>query len=130
MTRATPRPNKARLRRAIKFLEELELPEGAEFDMGTFGRHFGGHRPSARNHCGTVACALGWLSLDPWFRDRGLKGTWRKADGGHYLRIKHGKDDFTGAAESFFGLTWRQANEAFFASTKARCIAVLKRAAS
>lgn len=40
------------------------------FDMTTFGR---------KTDCGTVACAAGHCSLDPWFRRRGFLANFTKS---------------------------------------------------
>ncbi len=83
-TVATTRPEstidgKERLRRLkrLRVITEKALKE-ERLDMGTWGRHSGDHAPEANNHCGTVACALGWVALDPDFQKMGVSSTWIK----------------------------------------------------
>lgn len=53
-----------RYENVIRVLGSLSRHERREhFDMSTFGRI---------TDCGTVACAAGHCSLDPWFRKRGF----------------------------------------------------------
>jgi hypothetical protein len=51
--------------------------------MGDFGR---------KTECGTVACAAGYCSLDPWFRRRGYTGEF--------------SEDVTGAIKLVTGDEW------------------------
>ncbi len=64
------------LEEAADDLENLELPPNAKFDMGTWGEHPYGPKPDLENLCSTTACAAGWLSLMPKWRNRGFTSHW------------------------------------------------------
>lgn len=73
----------------------------SHWDMGTFGRY---------TECGTVACAAGRCSFDPWFQRRGFSGTVTEFYG---WSLKDVVDSFeTDAVAEFFGLDG--ANRIFF----------------
>lgn len=44
-------------------------------------RHFEMIDWGRKTSCGTIACAAGHCSLDPWFRRRGFSGEFRERDG-------------------------------------------------
>lgn len=60
-----------------------------------------------KTSCGTVGCAAGHCSLDPWFRKRGFKGEWATnpystlPDRESELTL-NGNFDFTPGIEDFF----------------------------
>ena len=62
----------ARWENALRVLRSI--PD-RKFYWMEWGQHEGDHDPKEKNYCGTTACIAGWCSLDPWFRRRGLKGT-------------------------------------------------------
>lgn len=108
------RKHRERCERAIATLWALKLPKGAHFDMGEWGSHSAAHRPTADNYCGTAACAAGWLSLDPWFRRRGMKGEWTKRLFNDYELNPFGHDkDPDEELPRFFGLTFEESLEVF-----------------
>lgn len=92
--------HRERIERAIEFARTWKCPNGARFDMYTFGHHAGNHAPEEQNYCGTAACYAGWLSLDPWFRKRGLRGEWAWS----YLIVRYRRDTDGDALMKFFGL--------------------------
>src|SRR6185369_7114780 len=90
---------KARLQRlAAAVLLDTER----EFDLSTYGRHHGRHKPEARAHCGTAVCALGTGALIPEFQTAGLSFNWERStdDDGNpcweaSVVLQVGKDKFT-----------------------------------
>lgn len=78
---AMTRRQRERCERAIATLRALKLPKGAKLDMRFWGYHDNDdHSPPKDDYCGTAACAAGWLSLDPWFRKRGMSGQWHNRE--------------------------------------------------
>ena len=73
------------LREAANDLEDLNLPESSYFDMTVYGEHLQGHEPTEQNHCGTTACAAGWLSLMPKWRARGMVAGWYRVPNGNWI---------------------------------------------
>ena len=106
---------------AAQDLEDLDLPRGASFEMEAWGKHPDGKKPTLDNLCRTSACAAGWLSLMPKWRERGFKSEWKlnrmynrwelHADNG-----ERGWEEMTNAVFgeeasrfmiSIFGCTWK-----------------------
>lgn len=48
---------------AYLWLKSFRIPRNAAFDLTMWGGHEGDHEPSETNHCGTSACAIGWLAI-------------------------------------------------------------------
>jgi hypothetical protein len=48
---------------AYLWLKSFRVPRNATFDLDVWGMHEGDHEPSETNHCGTTACAIGWLAV-------------------------------------------------------------------
>lgn len=74
-----------------------ELPPHAKrrhFDMGTFGME---------TDCGTIACAAGHCSLDPWFRRRGFSAQLVGDKGDRDLEPTKGRT-WSHMVERFFGV--------------------------
>ncbi len=67
--------NLERMRFVLDVLQNL--PEEREFDLFEWGVHDVGHSPSANNYCGTRACAIGWVMLDPRAPSYGIEPHWR-----------------------------------------------------
>src|SRR4051812_3771468 len=70
------------------------------FKMATWGE---------KTDCGTVACAAGMFSLDPWFRKRRFSSVWRE---GEWPRLKPvldpvGSESWMSMIEKFFYVNWR-----------------------
>ena len=86
-----PEPSEL-LREAADDLENLTLPTKARFDMERYGTHKGEHYPPEQNYCGTVACALGWLSTMKKWQDRGIKADWTQMGKTWHLDPPQGKD--------------------------------------
>lgn len=67
--------------RLNKLIELLETIPDADFDLRNWvGKYEGAQlvdnpKPDLilDGNCGTVACAVGWACLDPWFNSQGLK---------------------------------------------------------
>lgn len=82
---------------ALRVLEAMTPHEREKhFDMGDWGRE---------TECGTVACLAGHCSLDPWFKQRGFIGEFKKS-------IRYHQDGtsslmpllrFNTSTESYFG---------------------------
>lgn len=108
--------NKRRLLAAAEFLRNLKLPNDAEFDMGTWGRHPDDHKPKL-NDCGTVACAWGWIAQSPAAQRAGVKVRWAKlprSDEYEIVRITFGrKTDPLESAMKYFGIDGEQASDLF-----------------
>lgn len=102
-----------RCEKAITTLRALKLPKGAKFDMGGWGRHDVDHAPAEHNYCGTVACAAGWLSLDPWFQRHGLRGEFDALGLLHPFGCKQGFVRMWELLHNFFGLTHDEAECVF-----------------
>ena len=87
----------------------------------------GYRRPEMK--CGTTACALGWMALDPWFRRRGLALKVRKTsiedaiDLGDEFQgtIYYRKHEAEVAAACFFGISYDDARELFIDSMYLYC---------
>jgi hypothetical protein len=62
-----------------------------------------------KTDCGTVACAAGHCSLDPWFQERGFRGEIRGTDGALCLWDEHFQRYQTygwkSQIDKFFGVT-------------------------
>jgi hypothetical protein len=54
---------------AIRTLERLVLDDNHRFDMLNWVTT----RRRDGRHCGMAACAGGWMALDPWHNERGLR---------------------------------------------------------
>lgn len=88
-----------RWQNALRVLTSMSRHERKKhFDMGSFGY---------QSECGTVACAVGHCSLDPWFRRRGFSASIN--DDGE-LQLNHppkellfGRDEWGTACINFFG---------------------------
>ncbi len=52
------------------------LPAEREFTLLYWGLHHGAHSPEEQNFCGTSACAIGWVALDPRAKDFGMLRSW------------------------------------------------------
>ncbi len=52
------------------------LPEDRDFNLNHWGQHGGEHPPAENNFCGTSACAIGWVVLDPRAKKLGLEAYW------------------------------------------------------
>lgn len=92
--------NKERLKTLADFLENL-VENGNKFDMGTWFRE---------NECGTTACALGWATKIPEFKDAGLGVdpvcSWIEYEGLYNAN----------AAMAFFGLDGSETRSLFYAT--------------
>ena len=67
-----------------------------------------------RNHCGTVACAMGWAVSIPSFRRAGLElKTSRFDDGIQWSELSYLSFDNFQASAKFFGITFGEADELF-----------------
>jgi hypothetical protein len=101
-----------RLERLAAFLEALP-PERFEFERWV-GKDWGGKEDLS---CGTTACALGWATTIPEFRELGLRLRLRSDGSGvvamEYKNIEHGWDPAHDAAEKVFGLDFWQAEHLF-----------------
>lgn len=113
---------KARLLKLCALLESLPPVAEKHFDMTDWFRHKGKrHRHGLsdgdlidRKHlttCGTSACALGWASTMPYFRDLGLRMSYSKNAGVSFYfdGTSAVEGGIFGAAASAFDLTSDQA---------------------
>ncbi|MCY1358659.1 hypothetical protein D9M69_452010 [compost metagenome] len=90
--------NVERLERLCGLLKRVK-PEG--FDLSGWGW--------STATCGTVACAVGWATQDPWFRREGLR-----SEAGYFYPIFEGEADWD-AVELFFELSSEEAEHLFSA---------------
>lgn len=69
--------------------------------------------------CGTVACAIGWVGLDPWFRRRGFSSNQVPGSRLYEPIYRHSGDEDHGwnAVCVFFNLTLEAARRLFGLST-------------
>ncbi len=93
------------LNEAADFLENLELPKNALFSMDNYGVHPPGPKPQLDNLCGTTACAAGWLSLSPVWRDRGFESEWIEDPIGYWMLRPHGTKWWESMGKEVFGTT-------------------------
>lgn len=98
--------NRERLQRAADTLRALRpviaKNHKLHFDLGLW---FSGN--PKKISCGTTACAMGWLSTDPWFKRRGLS-----LDNYHTPAYSHMGKNYIGfdAARTFFDIApWNAA---------------------
>ncbi len=110
--------NVENIRFAIRAL--MEVPESGAFNMEFWGRHAGDHDPAEHNHCGTTACAGGWIALHPDAPELGLQHLWR-ADGSLTFRYHKTRmvtfsfgDEFSSLA-AFLGITAFMSSKIFSA---------------
>ena len=94
-----------RLKTLAAFLESFDATKGAkdEFNMGVWYEQYERGTPG----CGTAACALGWATTIPAFRDAGL---YRDECGDPTFGFACG----LGAGANFFGLTAEQSSHLFW----------------
>lgn len=120
--------------RLLKLAHIVEQTPKEKFIMKTWGEHQGSHKPSTRNFCGTVACALGHAGMDKGFRKAGLKTNWYyKGENLWYATITldgvKAIDEFEHykTAAPFFGLWEYEAIDIFMKleRTKAGVVAVI-----
>jgi hypothetical protein len=110
---------KQHTRRLLKLADILEKLPDDNFDMGQWGEHEGRHKPKQDNYCGTVACVLGWASLDPGLRRQGLKGLWTHSRYYDNTISSSLSVEFDGlrdadAGKEFFGLSDEEKIQLFF----------------
>lgn len=108
------------LEEAAHDLRRLKLPERGRFSMNTFGTHPIGHKPTLNNLCGTSACAAGWLSLMPKWRERGFTSHWV---GVNYIYTlvageeeNEENEDWDCMAKSVFGASRNEMHAIFYAT--------------
>lgn len=87
-----------RLLQVVRMLDEL--PREKHLDMSQWYR------------CGTVACALGWSGVDPWFTRRGFHLEALYGDK-VYKRPKYKVFYDLEAAAAFFGIDYWDAHDLF-----------------
>jgi hypothetical protein len=89
-----------RLTTLATFMEKLPASANKHFKMRQWFLHTGDHEHDIgfeverkdMNHCGTVACALGWAATVPSFRKAGLK--LHQTGGSGYVVAKRAPDPF------------------------------------
>lgn len=82
------------MKRVLRNLTPHQKKE--HFRMETWGRH---------TECGTVACAGGFCSLDPWFQARGLVGEIKEEGFLTRLVVNGRMEDIYKSMICFFGYT-------------------------
>lgn len=111
-----------RLTTAIKLLKAKlanDANDAIKIDMDTWGVHRGAHPPEEQNFCGTTACALGYLALQPEMQKLGMQASWSNDDRVHAIRIiGHGLGDLTmmDNAAAFFVVDYEVVRMAFLYS--------------
>lgn len=70
--------------------------------------------------CGTTACALGWATVIPEFRKKGLKLEFDEWDAG---KVRFGHREGLRAAEAFFGIHFNEAASLFLPNGDANATA-------
>lgn len=88
-----------RLLQVVRVLEEL--PPKKRLDMRQWYK------------CGTVACALGWSGVDPWFTRRSFKTMTRLGNEKMYKRPYYKGSWELLAAQDFFGINYWDAYHLF-----------------
>jgi hypothetical protein len=109
--------NKERLLKLASELERcsdgrvLKIPRDgtAFFDMGTVVAAIEPEFREDYHGCGTAACAMGFAGLHPWFQERGLEWSPRL----RYLKVNNRSHTFNRAAQTFFGVTYDDAEDLF-----------------
>jgi hypothetical protein len=71
-TTPTIKPNLPAFRRLVKILNSKKVKAKKGFYLGSWG---------VEGACGTIACACGWATLDPWFKARGFHSSSGDAKG-------------------------------------------------
>ncbi|WP_156038088.1 hypothetical protein [Acidiphilium angustum] len=80
-----------RMRQALRVMREV-VAQNKPFDMSDW---------ICRNECGTVACASGYMQMDPWHRAQGLGTKSYKFDGSGRCPSYGGKESYPALREYF-----------------------------
>lgn len=114
--------------RLNKLIELLETIPDADFDLRNWIGKYNGVQMidyvkpdlSFEGDCGTVACAIGWACLDPWFNSQGLKlddsPTLRTSEPIYYCPVDEFKYHSFSAVGMFFDIARDKAEELFLHS--------------